>query len=162
MLRTVVVTAVVLLSLIAIPAQSPAQDDTAVVQCVDETVRATVYRERVCTVVSVRAEPPRHRTVTIRARQEGCLTSTPGHRFIGAANIEQMDCWDGRCRHEPPELIRDAENEVEHMCLAAHAWSNKGPFTAGGYAAYRMCIDVERQATVHEMMEILQKCAASR
>ena len=48
------------------------------------------------------------------------------------------------------------------MCLVAHAWSNKGPFAAGGYAAYRMCIDVERQATVDEMREILRKCAASR
>ena len=162
MLMIVAVTAFVLSSLIAMPTQSPAQDDIALVQCAEETVRATIYRERVCTVVSVRAEPPRHRTVTIRAREEGCLTSTPGHRFIGAADIDQTACWDGRCRHERAELTRDTENEVEHMCLAAHAWSNKGPFTAGGYAAYRMCVDVEREATVHEMMEILQKCAASR
>ena len=162
MARTVVVTAALAFVLIAMPGPSPAQDDTSLVECVKEALRAARHQEQVCTVVSARAEPPGPIPRIRRDRREGCLTATPGHSFIGAADLERLHCWHERCSYEGPKLTEEPDTGAERLCLVVEAWSSETPFGPGGSAAYRMCIDAERDATDDEMLAILRSCELSR
>ena len=161
MARTVVVIAALAFVLIAMPGPSPAQDDTSLVECVKNALRAARHQERVCTVVSARAEPPGPIPRIRRDRREGCLTATAGHSFIGAADLERLHCWMSGA-YEGPELTQEPDTGAERLYLVVEAWYSEAPFGPGGSAGYRMCIDAERDATDDEMLAMLRSCELSR
>ena len=151
------VTVVGVLILIAFGTAS-GQTTDATTDCIEKTVETKKYRERVCTSIQARAKAPGINGGTRRASARGCITATPGYSIIGAPEVTQLSCIDGRCAHDPIEIASGGEGITSEVCVTVRAWSDSSPFGGGGYGRYSLCATVEQPFTADSVIEIIRKC----